>query len=124
MTFFLLLYFMIALASVGSAPIVKKTNRVILQKSFERLGPLELLKSSKDFIILSILHLTFGPQNKLDRVNLLPALFSLPEELVGNSGCILSDFTSGVELHSKSIEIIQPILVGNLFKKDNYLLLV
>lgn len=61
-----------------------------------------------------MLYITFSPQNKVHRVNLLPALFSLLEELIGNSGCVLSDFTSRVKLHSKSIWIIK--LINNIHK--------
>lgn len=49
---------------------------------------------------------TFSPQDKFHRVNLLPALVSLPEQLVGQGGGVLGHLASGVHLHGKSV--LQP----------------
>lgn len=47
--------------------------------------------------------ITFSPQDKLDRVDLLSALFSLPEQLISQGGGVLGHLTSGVHLHGKSV---------------------
>lgn len=47
---------------------------------------------------------TLSSQGHLQRINLLAAILSFTEELIGDGGCVLSDFFSGHDVYSKSRE--------------------
>ena len=44
---------------------------------------------------------TFSSQGHLQRINLLAAIFSFTEEIVGDGGCVLRDLFSGLDVHIK-----------------------